>query len=512
MVKLFSNEVAVITLLPGVVLGFMLSSSQNVTVGDQVRMTCETDMDRPVLWYYHQPGVIRELIADGTKIFGGHSVPYRMEVPQSGVYTLVIDRIMMNNSGIYECVEGKGYGPGRGSLTVTVSRKVFSVSESMRVTVGSGAVFTCTSGIDDPPNWLFYGPEAILGVPVYVSSNYGRIVNGFHKKSFTFITVGYDVFNLVIKRATVDLSGEYECVEDAGFGPGRGKVKLMVECRISSIQTVNVGENAIIACDTGTNDTIKWRFKPSSGSNQEFIDVDDPDRFQQLTTSSVGDHRLVIGNVQRSDAGYYECAVDSGLEISSVAQLIVEDNGVPVRNVAINLGRSIIFPIPVQLFSDTEVIFCGTEQSQRCCVLYSHNSSNADCNNRVEDVSIRDERVLRIRNVKLSDAGFYYWKNDDGFGERLVVVKLNVYNTDVNYGTAPTTVTTTVTAPGDTAHDDQFIVIIAVSAVGGCIICGLIIYLLWMIVGSCKPHRDETHGIKQDNLEVLHFITQRESA
>jgi hypothetical protein len=185
-----------------------VSSSQNVTVDEQVIKTCQTDLNSPVeLNYYCNHGAPPDIIAEDGKINNGNNLSFRAETPLKGEYRLISDRIKLSNSGIYVCIEGAGFGPGSASLELTVLRRPFRVSPSLVVEAGCKVVLKCEFGLDDRSvEWLLYRPS---GRPTIVSSQ-RKIMNGFSRQ-LTLETTNSGDFNLVLERAAVDNTGDYEC-------------------------------------------------------------------------------------------------------------------------------------------------------------------------------------------------------------------------------------------------------------------------------------------------------------
>jgi hypothetical protein len=415
-----------LTVVAGRVAGFSLSSSVTATVGDEVSMTCKTDLDRSVNWVFYNSGSgVADFIYAGGNLLNGYAKSHKMETKINGEYRLIIPKVELKHAGRYECMENEGLGPGRASLTVTVLRKPVSVSiSSPTVEAGRKAVLKCVTGFDNPSvDWYFYNSRGM-----YPVSSGGRILNEF-KKMFSLNATNDGEFSLILMTAAVSNSGEYECIEGNGLGPGREKVKLSVELRISKPQTVRVGDYAILSCATGQEGAVTWRFKPSGKSGQDFIVIKDGVRFKQILAPAAGEHRLVISNAQSDVAGLYECADDSGSGKRATVEFRVTTQEGMDEEKEKKAGEDVWLDCPVESLAEAEWTYCpSADVPTPCCVLYSRGSSNRGCNNRVENATHNGKQQLILRNISIEDAGRYYCINDEGFGERVATIKLNVLN------------------------------------------------------------------------------------
>lgn len=381
-----------------------------LTVGDLLTLECTTDVLDHVDWYYYdEQKQTTVLISTQDILVGNFSKSFQLESTGQNVHKLTIPTVTLSQSGTYECVEGQGTGD-RANIEISIVRKNFSVSGDQTVRVGQRVILTCVTGLDSTVDWRFQHGRHHDFV---LLSFFGEIIHDFIKDYEYQMKTAYEYY-LIIREAKLSNGGVYECIENDGIGPGRGKVRLDVNIRVSvSPQVVIVGQTAILICATGLDDPVEWYFH-SPQTDQQTIS-------QRLTNgvkTENGVHKLVVPNVQTNNNGTYQCVHGSDrVNIS----LYVNESSSDEREVRV--GETVTLPCASNTSVDWS--FCNTT-TQKCQSIYSRQSVNVDHVTRF-NVDL-DRNSLTIHDWNVYDAGSYYCTDDDGFGRRLSSVQLHVAN------------------------------------------------------------------------------------
>lgn len=455
--------------------GFSVSPSQSVTVGDDVTISCQTDLDNSVKWiFYRTPGQIPDTISYNGIITNGFKRSFSLVSSDSGLIELHIPKTSLSLSGSYECVEDNGIGPGRGRIELTVARKTFSVSSSQVVQVGEQVVLRCVTGLDAPVIWYFsrVGDRR----PIVLSSK-GRIVNGFDA-DYKLDSISDDgEYNIIIQQARLNNSGTYECIEDSGLGPGRGKPELTVNTRSSESQEVQVGHLALLTCATGLDTPVDWTFGQNVISSNGTV-ANAP--VYNVMSLGSGKHSLQIRNVEWQHAGVYQCKERvGGKEISSSIALSVGSTSSDMMTMSVVDGRNAVLQCNIHSNRSVVWLYCP-EVSEKCDLVYD-GKNVVDINDR--GYVLNEQYSLHVSNVTLNDEGMYYCLEDEGLGSQRTSIKLIVSIVSiVEVITKTSTVqSSSIKTTASVDHASNILIVSGIVIVIVLYICLLIVVVLFVL-------------------------------
>jgi hypothetical protein len=371
-------------------------------------LICTSDSNQPVVWYRRLWNYYSK--SWGKDEIGSHDTSYKTEALGNGEFRLIIPMITTHHAGVYACCQGN-------------ECMVHEITFWRNVTFEAGQLveLKCPTGFGDQ-NVVWYFHKSGVRFPV---STKGRIEVTF-KGTASLKATDNGEFNLVLNRAALNNSGTYECVESDGLGQTRAKINLNVVLRVGPAQTVPVGQSAILTCATGLQSgTVRWRFKPSDGETIDVSQVDSSHKFVRVANPIVGEHKLVVRNVQFGDAGIYECTDNSGYGQRAEIHISVAPDELHAGLTEVKAGEDVPLYCPVEPHTEAEWVFCPAKERVPCCVLYARNVLSTECNSHAYTTRTYFT-FIKLRAVRTIDAGEYYCSEQDGFGRRVSAVKLIV--------------------------------------------------------------------------------------
>ena len=411
--------------------GFSVSpSAQTVAVGEVVTMTCQTEYDEHVVWRFYRHGERPTTLSSFCRLPNAYKAYMRLNCSVPRNYELIVSMINVSMSGTYECVENNGFG-SRGSIQISVLPRKFNVTSSSQVVqVGERVVLRCVTGLESYVYWYFRrsvsAGRELISAALSFKKDYQLEING----------TGY--YNLVIPRANLNNTGIYECVEDMGFGPGRGKVELNVEIPVGTPQIVQVGNTAKLACDIGSNFPLRWTYlRPRNGTS---VDISNGSvMLSHRDTHSIllnTNKSLVIRNVKHEHTGTYQCQTEVSGEqhVMNVQLMAVHPGTSNILNHSVEVEKDTVLPYNGHFNQSMTWLFCKSEsvlKMEICSVVSAEEDSVPEkytSNNRV----VMRNHSIEIRNVTMNDAGMYYCIGTAQLAEPLFSIQLRVSNEGIS--------------------------------------------------------------------------------
>ena len=91
-------------------------------VGQSARLKCQAVLHSRIIWRYTSPNNKNDVrvIYWRNKIFNADRQRFNISQPESGVFDLVINRVIASDAGIYRCTENDGHYPGEACTQLVV--------------------------------------------------------------------------------------------------------------------------------------------------------------------------------------------------------------------------------------------------------------------------------------------------------------------------------------------------------------------------------------------------------
>ncbi|RWS03905.1 titin-like protein, partial [Dinothrombium tinctorium] len=293
----------------------------------------------------------------------------------SGVSTLIFEKVSRNDSGNYTCVVSNAYGEDKTSfvLTIKVAMKWIEEPKDMTIVGGNGIIINCIAeGFPRPQISWWKNKNVILS----------------HSERFE------------IKIADYKDKGEYECKADNGVDQELSKKFKIIVVDSPIIQSMlptqtlseGVTFNALCSVLKGSKPLHFSWLKDGLTLQKDGKDI-------KIETSSVAS-TLFFEKVTRTDSGNYTCVVTNSLG---------EDRKSFLLTVKVSL-HWIEAPEDVTFLEGRDVyINCNAEGFPKPQIKWKKNA---------REVLTNKER-MEIRNIKIEDAGNYECIAENGVDEVL---------------------------------------------------------------------------------------------